>query len=194
MQAVANLSIQVGHDSIIWNSIPSEIHKASTISENSANLRHHNELNGCSFLEERDAVSSLSSNDSTHIWGKKESSSNLNRSKASGKEMEEVCNVCNGLKVEVNSPATLSVVWSCVKIFVWPQTTFLTDWSIQTMNLDSTDNVLGKVLQTTKKTNLTKIGRIKFWNKYGTVVQKELNDIKAARTRSIKDEVRRGMF
>jgi hypothetical protein len=67
MQAVANSSIQVGHDCIIWNSIPSEIHKASTISENSANLRHHNELNGCSFLEERDAVSSLSSNDSTHI-------------------------------------------------------------------------------------------------------------------------------
>jgi hypothetical protein len=62
------------------------------------------------------------------------------------------------------------------------------------MNLDSTDNVLGKVLQTTKKTDLTKIGRIKFWNKYGTVVQKKLNDIKAARTRSIKDEVRRGMF
>ena len=111
--------------------------------------------------------------------------------------ISQVIAVCNELDKEYDCLATESLVKRCIKHDVWNNNKFLTDLSIQRMKVDDEVNeksILNILLKFTRKTNLNVLNRLKFWKKYGWVVQKELNKMKTICTQLTKDEIMRGML
>ena len=61
-------------------------------------------------------------------------------------------------------------------------------------NRTNPKSILNILLHFTQKDNLNNIDRLKFWKKYGPVVQLEVNVLKTICTRAIKDEMMIGKF
>lgn len=98
---------------------------------------------------------------------------------------------------EVFCEATATMVKKCTKDILWQHNKFLTDDSMQRVDVMKCDELDGsmvsQLLRYTKFNTMNKVGKLKFWRVYGPVVQKELNEMKSNRARMVKDILLRGM-
>ena len=109
----------------------------------------------------------------------------------------KVINICNEIDTEDNCGATESLVRKCIRNQIWCTNKFITDNTIKHMKIENRTNpksILNILLHFTQKDNLNNIDRLKFWKKYGPVVQLEVNVLKTICTRAIKDEMMIGKF
>ena len=98
---------------------------------------------------------------------------------------------------EVFCEATATMVRKCTKDVLWQHNKFLTDDSMQRIDVIKCDkldgSMISQLLRYTKFHTMNKVGKLKFWRVYGPVVQKELNEMKSNRARMVKDILLRGM-
>ena len=98
---------------------------------------------------------------------------------------------------EVFCEATATMVRKCTKDVLWQHNKFLTDDSMQRIDVIKCDeldgSMISQLLRYTKFNTMNKVGKLKFWRVYGPVVQKELNEMKSNRARMVKDILLRGM-
>ena len=109
--------------------------------------------------------------------------------------ISKVINVCNEIDVEDDCDATTLLVRKCIKNEIWSTNKFITDNTIKCMKIGNRTNpksVLNILLKHTRKDNLSDIDRLKFWKKYGPLVQIEINVMKTITTRHIKEELMLG--
>ena len=100
-----------------------------------------------------------------------------------------IMNVVNEIDKEKHCDATETMVKKCIKQQIWSTTKFVTDITIKSMNCQDRSNpntLLNILLTFTRKNNLSDVHRFRFWKKYGSMVQKELNVLKTITTRSIR--------
>ena len=97
---------------------------------------------------------------------------------------------------EVFCEATATMVRKCTKDVLWQHNKFLTDDSMQRIDVIKCDkldgSMISQLLRYTKFNTMNKVGKLKFWRVYGPVVQKELNEMKSNRARMVKDILLRG--
>ena len=111
--------------------------------------------------------------------------------------ISKVIDVCNEIDIEDDCVATESLVRKCIRNQIWATNKFVTDNTIKHMKIENRSNpksVLNILLKYTRKQNLGNLGRLKFWKKYGGVVQLEVNVQKTVTSRAIKDELMIGKF
>ena len=115
------------------------------------------------------------------------------------KQQKNLIKVCNNVVEPDNEKdsAMISIVKTCVKDDVWPDTKFLTDNCIKNQNFDDDDNgfknsVVGKLLKKTRQLHLVLDKRVAFWGTYSGIVKDELNKLKMTKTRTIKDAIFKG--
>ena len=110
---------------------------------------------------------------------------------------DQVISVCNEIDVEDACFATETLVRKCIKNEIWATNKFVTDNTIKKMNIKNRTNtrsVLNILLKHTRKEALDDIKRLRFWKRYGPMVQTEINVMKTICTRSIKDEIMIGTY
>jgi acetylglutamate kinase len=92
----------------------------------------------------------------------------------------------------------LHLVKRCIRDDIWPHTIFLTETCIEVQNMTDhpgfENSVIGKLLRRTRQTHLDVVKRVIFWQKHSREIQKELNQLKTNRTKSIKDELFKGKY
>ena len=109
--------------------------------------------------------------------------------------------VCQNV-VEANDKedsAMISIVRKCVKDDVWPDTKFLSTYCINNQKYNNEDNgfsngVVGRLLKKTRQLNLDILQRVSFWNTFSSVVKEELNTLKTARSKAIKEAMIKGKY
>ena len=108
--------------------------------------------------------------------------------------------ICNTVpKIDQSDrQAMLHLVKRCIRDDIWPDTKFLTETCIEVQKMMDhpgfENSVIGKLLRRTRQTHLDVVERVIFWKKYSREVQKELNQLKTNRTKSIKDELFKGKY
>jgi hypothetical protein len=115
------------------------------------------------------------------------------------KQQKHLIKVCNNAVEPDNEKdsAMISIVKTCVKDDVWPDTKFLTENCIKNQNFDDDDvgfknSVVGKLLKKTRQLHLVLDKRVAFWGTYSGIVKDELNKLKTTRTRTIKEAIFKG--
>ena len=107
--------------------------------------------------------------------------------------ISKVINICNEIDAESNCITTETLVRNCIRNQIWSTNKFITDNTIKHMKIENRSNsksVLNILLKYTRKNDtLNNMDRLKFWKKYGPVVQLEVNVLKTITTRAIKDEI-----
>ena len=112
-------------------------------------------------------------------------------------DIVSVINICNDIDTEGVCLATDTLVKRCIKQVIWSSNKFLTDHTIKNMCITDRDNpntIINVLINFTRKTNLSNAHRFRFWKKYATIVQKELNTLKTVCTRQIKDKLMAGKY
>ena len=112
-------------------------------------------------------------------------------------DIVSVINICNDIDTEGVCLATDTLVKRCIKQVIWSSNKFLTDHTIKNMCITDRDNpntIINVLINFTRKTNLSNAHRFRFWKKYSTIVQKELNTLKTVCTRQIKDKLMAGKY
>jgi len=109
----------------------------------------------------------------------------------------KVCNTVHKINGS-DCQAMLHLVKRCIRDDIWPDTKFLTETCIEVQKMTDhpgfENSVIGKLLRRTRQTHLDVVKRVIFWQKYSREVQKELNQLKTNRTKSIKDELFKGKY
>lgn len=80
----------------------------------------------------------------------------------------------------------------CICEEIWTTNKFLSDLSFKSMKIENRTNrntTLNILLRYTRKENLSNLDWLKFWKKYSGTVEQDLNSLKTACTRSIKEEI-----
>ena len=111
--------------------------------------------------------------------------------------ISKVINVCNEIDIETNCFATESLVRKCIRNQIWCNNKFVLDNTIKNMKIENKTNpksVLNMLLKFTRKETLNNLNPLKFWKKYGPMVQQEINVLKTICSRAIKDEIMIGEF
>ena len=111
--------------------------------------------------------------------------------------ISKVINVCNEIDIETNCFATESLVRKCIRNQIWCNNKFVLDNTIKNMKIENKTNpksVLNILLRFTRKDSLNNLNRLKFWKRYGPMVQHEINTLKTICSRAIKDEIMIGEF
>ena len=105
--------------------------------------------------------------------------------------------MCNEIDIETNCFATESLVRKCIRNQIWCNNKFVLDNTIKNMKIENKTNpksVLNILLRFTQKETLNSLNRLKFWKRYGPMVQQEINLLKTICLRAIKDEIMIGEF
>ena len=109
--------------------------------------------------------------------------------------ISSVINVCNDIDKEEHCFATESLIKRCIRQHIWPHQKFISDLTIKNMNIHDKTNqntILNKLINFTRRHNMSDLHRYRFWKKYGNIVKKELNSMKTICTRGIRDLVLSG--
>ena len=113
------------------------------------------------------------------------------------KSLQEMSLGGGNLENEYNE-GTATLVRRCTKDMIWTNTKFLTDVSMQrvdAMNCTETDgSIVGLLLKNTRFTTTDNTKKVAFWRVYGPVVQRELNELKSNRARTVKDLILKGEY
>lgn len=118
-----------------------------------------------------------------------------NRSVETDNAIVDVINISNEVNIEKDCDITKEMVKQCIRTQIWVNNKFLTDQSMKNMTITDRNNpntIINLLLARTRKLNYSDAHRFRFWKKYGSLVQKELNTIKTVCTRSIKNYLMRG--
>jgi len=126
------------------------------------------------------------------------SNSDSNRTQSSLEHnLISVCNTVHKID-ESDCQAMLHMVKRCIRDDIWPDTKFLTETCISVQKMHDhpgfENSVIGKLLRKTRQTHFNVVKRLIFWKKFSKEVQKELNQLKTNRTKSIKDELLKGKY
>ncbi len=101
--------------------------------------------------------------------------------------------------------STQILIKECVNDEIWRETKFLTDKGVQKMvyaqeckdnsgvnNQNDKPTIIDKLLMATRKSHYDLCSKITFWNKYGRMVQQQLNAKKSNVNKDIQISIRKG--
>ena len=153
------------------------------------NSRHHRARVGNNFIGLRIGQHGNESNTGS------DATSPSNQSVEMERAVINVINISNDIDTEKDCNIIKQMVRQCIRSQIWVHNKFLTDQIIKNMTITDRDNpntIINLLLARTRKTNYSDAHRFRFWKKYGSLVQKELNTINTVCTRSIKNFLMRG--
>ena len=124
-------------------------------------------------------------------------------------EVNKIIAACSGInRITGNDESDVSyetLIKECVNEEIWRETKFLTDHGVQKMvyaqqckdsnqfnNQNQKPTIIDKLLIAIRKTHYDLCSRITFWNKYGRMVQQQLNAKKSNVNKDIQKSIKKG--